>query len=319
MTAIRTRYPSDIILSKPDGWQEFDKYTYYTVRLHLLLETHQAENKTYIGEIVSAFHGPGKIEVKDTIEGELSIINLSETVASQIVSEEIFSGINAELLAGIQMPFYHVNPSFSATIQSRLSKTLQSTSTGRTTVEQRILKRFEVSQSFDMQSDEDYYAVAVYKPMLCDVYLHYIDYLFVEYRTSRFGLRKKKTNQPQPDGGHHPNRINVSKPLFSVRYWEQLPRSLQIFSQPQYAQRPDKVFFPDTFSVEPLTKSVQLVLPEWPERPTLYTLSNQVFPYRWVDRKGDWTVDELKQIELDDAKGSGWWFRHGPGRNQQNG
>lgn len=314
MTTFHSCYPSDVNLSRPDGWLENEKNTYYAVRLHLLLETHQAENKTCIGEIINAFHGPGKIEIKDTIEGELSIINLSETVSTQIVSEEILSGIHAELLAGLQMPFYHVTPGLSASIQARLTKTMQTSATGRTTVEQRVTQRFEVTQSFDMQSNEDYYAVAVYKPMLCDVYLHYIDYLFAEYSTSLFGLRKKKTNLPRPVGNHHTNRINVSEPLFSIRYWEQLPRSLQVFSQQQYAQQPDKVFFPDTVSVEPLRKAAQLYLPDRLERPTLYTLSNVAFPRRWVDRKGEWTADELKRIELDEAEGSSWWFQHGPGR-----
>lgn len=314
MSILTTHYPSDVILSRPDGWLEQGKNTYYTIRLHLLLERHQAENKTCIGEILNAFHGPGKIEVKDTVEGELSIINLSETVASQIVSEEMISGITAELLAGLQTPFYHVTPGISTSIQSRLSRTAQTTSTGRTTVEQRVAHKFEVTHSFETQTDEDFYAVAVYKPMLCDVYLHYIDYLFVEYRASLFGLRKKKINLPRPVANQHVNRINVSKPLFSLRYWEQLPRSSQIYSQEKYALQPDKVYFPDTVSVEPLRKPVQLYLPEWPERPTLYTLSNIAFPYRWIDRKGEWTAEELKQIEIDEAEGSLWWFQHGPGR-----
>jgi hypothetical protein len=49
-----------------------------------------------------------------------------------------------------------------------------------------------------------------------------------------------------------------------------------------------------------------------PERPTLETLSNIAFPYRWIDRKSDWTIEELKTIEINEAGGSGWWLRHKP-------
>ena len=286
MTTIYSRYPSDEILSHPEGWSQYQKHDYSAVRLHLLLETHQAGNRTYIGEILNSFHGPGKIEMKDTVEGELSIINLSETVAAQIVANEVITGINAELRAGVQAPSYHVTPGISAGIQSRLSKTVQTTITGSTRVEQRVLHKFEITHSFETKADEDYYAVAVYKPMLCDVYLRYIDYLFVEYQNSLFGFGKK-INLPRPVRNQHINRINVSKPLFSIRYWEQLPRSSQIFSQQQYADQTDKVYFPDTVSVEPLTKKVQFHLPEWPEQPTLYTLANTALPYRWGDKRAE--------------------------------
>ena len=62
-----------------------------------------------------------------------------------------------------------------------------------------------------------------------------------------------------------------------------------------------------------LNKPIHLPLPKDPERPTLYTLSNIAFPLRWIDRKGDWTADDLKRMELDEAEGTAWWFQHGPG------
>ena len=101
-----------------------------------------------------------------------------------------------------------------------------------------------------------------------------------------------------------------------MKYWDLLPKSSLIYSDSHYQREKDKVKNPDKVKLEVLDKSIHLSLPSHPERPTLYTLSNIAFPLRWIDRKGDWTIDELKQIELDDAEGSAWWFQHGPGRNK---
>jgi hypothetical protein len=129
-----------------------------------------------------------------------------------------------------------------------------------------------------------------------------------------FGLRKKKRNFPRPVGNTHTNRIKINQPLFTIKYWQLLPKSSNIFTAGEYKLLKNKVLIPEDIVKEKLDASIQLTLPRHPERPTLYTLSNIAFPYRWIDRKVDWTKEELKQIEMDEAEGSAWWFRHGPGK-----
>lgn len=179
------------------------------------------------------------------------------------------------------------------------------------------LEQFEGHQTIRDHQNRKFHAVACYKPMQSDVYLHYSDYLFAEYRTTMFGLRKKKRNMPRPEGKNHLNRIKVNKSLFTLNYWELLPKSSLIYTDAKYHEEKQKIKYPDKVTLNALNKPIHLPLPKDPERPTLYTLSNIAFPLRWIDRKGDWTADDLKRMELDEAEGTAWWFQHGPGSHKR--
>ena len=59
-------------------------------------------------------------------------------------------------------------------------------------VSRRERKMFTIRQAVKAGAPEPQVAVAGYRKYRWDVYLHYIDYLFVEYKRTAFGLRRKK-------------------------------------------------------------------------------------------------------------------------------
>jgi hypothetical protein len=157
--------------------------------------------------------------------------------------------------------------------------------------------------------------VAGYRKYRQDVYLHYIDYLFVEYRRTALGLRRKKRNLPRPVGTAHLNLIPMLIPLFRMAYWSLEAESSLLYTHSEY-QDLTKVAHPDRVTFEPLREPIRLPMPAREPPPTLYTLSNIAFPLRWIDRKGRWTREELERIEMEEAEGSAWWYQYGPGRTK---
>lgn len=312
MTTKNLNLPYDLDLVKASAWSEIDKNLFFILRLHLHIVDYQAEPTTYPGEILGTFHAPHKAEIINAIEKEHSIVNVDETIISQVRSDELLTGIESELSAGIGLPPLSLGAKIKGLVHEKVAQSYGVTTKESASISYRQMKRFEVHQT--IFGPEKYHAVAYYQPRRSDVYLHYVDYLFAEYRTSVFGLRKKKKNLPRPVGDNHINRQVVNQSLFTLRYWELLPESSNIYSDKEYKKLPAKILTPENVRLEQLDKAIHLPLPSRPERPTLYTLSNIAFPFRWIDRQGDWTVEDLKKIEMDEAEGSAWWFKHGPGR-----
>ena len=315
MTIRQINYPYELDLIKANNWHDIGNHTHFIIRFHLYIEDYQAENTTYDGEILASFHTVDKAQIISAIEKEHSIVDVDETICSTAISQEIISKVESELLASTESPFYKVSSKVNALIQENLQKSSSFSSKESSTISKRVQQRFETHQSIIDDGSQKFHAVACYKPRNSDVYLHYVDYLFAEYRTTFFGLRKKKRNLPRPENNNHINRIKVNQPLFTLKYWELLPKSSLIYSDSQYKAEERKIKNHDKVSLEKLEKKIHLPLPKRLERPTLYTLSNIAFPYRWIDRKGDWTIDELRKIELDEAEGSAWWFQYGPRKN----
>jgi hypothetical protein len=209
----------------------------------------------------------------------------------------------------------------SANLGSALEQTIRSSVAESTrasnTVSRREKQTFTVRQTIKPGAPESQLAVAGYRKYRRDVYLHYIDYLFVEYRRTAFGLRRKKRNLPRPVGTAHINLIPIHIPLFRMFYWNLEPESSLLYTETEY-QNLTKVVHPDRVTFEELREPLRLPMPAREEPPTLYTLSNIAFPLRWIDRKGPWTREELEKIEMEEANGSAWWYQYGPGRRGSN-
>jgi hypothetical protein len=202
----------------------------------------------------------------------------------------------------------------SAGFQEKIKTSVTRSLSNTTTVSSEVSIKLELYQKVEKEAKELHLAIAGYKKYRREVYLHYIDYLFVEYRPTTWGLRKKKTNLPRPVGSEHANRIKVNLPLFKITFWEFDPMASLIYTESEYKQLPNKIKNPDRVITEKLETPINLPLPVKPEKPTLYTLSNIAFPLRWIDRKGPWTKEDLMKLEMEEAVGSAWWFQYGPGK-----
>lgn len=304
-------------LTREAGWTQLDRYLYFAARFHLQIEQHQMRDFA-VGDVLRTFRTTphSETEVVKAFEEEVSTVDLNETTRSATLSNDLTRQVSAAIAGAAKSPLYEVSANIGGSLEQTIRSGVAEAVRSSTTVSRRERKTFTVRQSIKAGAPEMQVAVAGYRKYRRDVYLHYIDYLFVEYRRTTFGLRRKKRNLPRPVGTAHINLIPMHIPLFRLSYWSLESESSLLYTETEY-QNLTKVAHPDRVTFEELRvdEPIRLHMPEREEPPTLYTLSNIAFPLRWIDRKGPWTREELEKIELEEAEGSAWWYQYGPGRS----
>lgn len=303
-------------LTKEGGWIQLGRYLYFTARFHLHIEQSQARDFA-VGDILRTYRTTphAEAEVEKVFEEEVTAVDLRETTRSAVFSNDLTQKVTAAFAGAARSPLYEVSSNIGAALEQTVRSSLAETLRSSETVSRRERRTFTVRHRIKTGSQELQYAVAGYRRYIQDVFLHYIDYLFVEYRTTALGLRKKKQNLPRPIGTAHINLIPIHMPLFRMRYWKLEAESSLIFTESEY-QNLTKAAHPDHVTFEELREAIRLPMPAREEPPSLYTLSNIAFPLRWIDRKGPWTREELEKIEMEEAQGSAWWYQYGPGKNR---
>jgi hypothetical protein len=303
-------------LTKEAGWLQPDRYLYFAARLHLHIEQSQT-NELAFGDVLRTFHTTpfSETEITKVFEEEFTVVDLRETTRSVTLSDDLSRKISGAIAGAAKSPFYEVSANIGASLEQTIRSSVGTSLRSSETVSQRVRRTFTVNQTIKAGAQEMQLAVAGYRKYSQSIFLHYIDYLFVEYRPTALGLRKKKRNLPRPVGKIHVNMIPIQMPLFKLFYWDLETESSLVFTETEYQKLP-KVAHPDRVAFEELHEEITLPLPLHSERPTLYTLSNIAFPLRWVDRKGPWTREELEKTEMEEADGSAWWYQYGPGRNK---
>lgn len=309
--------PFAVDLTKENGWMHPDKYLYFIARLNLYIDETQTTDYA-LGDILRTFHTTDFSETQfvEGFDAECTVVDEKETTRSTVLTRELGQKVAGTVTAAAKNPLYEVSSAVSASLETAVSSSVEQSLKTAQSVSRRVKRHFTLSQSIKAGATELHYAVAGYRKYCQKVYLHYIDYLFVEYKTTSLGLRKKKKNLPRPIGDEHINRILVNAPLFTLYYWQIETDSSLLYTDTQYKQLP-RALHPDRVVFAELQEKITNPLPRHPERPTLYTLSNIAFPLRWIDRKGPWTKEELEEIELNEAEGSAWWFQYGPGRSRR--
>jgi hypothetical protein len=306
--------PSNDDLTAEAGWTKLDKYLYFAVRYHLYMEETQ-NDEFLLGDVLRTFRTTDftETEIVKTFEVEITTADLEETTRSVMLEQQLNEKVTGAIQGGAKSPLYEL----SAEVGTALEKSIRSSVEQSIKVERSISVRrkesFSVIQRVKSGARDLQLAVAGYRYYTRKVFLHYLDYLFVEYQVSPLGLRRKKRNLPRPEGTLHKNRILVNTPLFQLNFWRLETESSLLYTEEEYQQKP-KVQHPDRVTFAALEEEIHLPLPNRLYRPTLYKLSKIAFPVRWVDRQGPWTRQELEKTELDEAEGSAWWFQHGPGR-----
>lgn len=308
-------FPED--LTTETGWVQLDPYLYFTARFHLQIEQHQMRDFA-VGDVLRTYRTTphSETEVVRVFEEEVSLVDLNETTRAATLSNDLTQRVTATIAGAAKSPFYELSANIGGLLDETVRSSISASVRSSTTVSRRQRKTFTVRQTIKAGSPELQVAVAGYRKYRWDVYLHYIDYLFVQYRRTAFGLRRKKQNLPRPVGTAHVNLIPMHIPLFRLLYWSLESESSLVYTETEY-QNLTKVAHPDRVTFEELHVSIRLPLPAREATPTLYTLSKIAFPLRWVDRKGPWTREELEKIELEEAEGSAWWYQYGPGRKNK--
>jgi hypothetical protein len=305
-------------LTKEAGWIQLDRYLYFIARFHLQIEEKQMPDFA-VGDILRTYRTTphSETEVEKVFEEEVTTVDLKETTRSAALSNDLTRKITATIAGAAKSPFYEVSTNLGSTIEQITRASVAESIRSSHTVSRREMRRFRVRQAVKAGAPELQLAVAGYRKYRQDVYLHYVDYLFVEYKRTAFGLRRKKRNMPRPVGTAHINLIPIHMPLFRLFYWKLEPESSLVYTETEY-QNLTRVAHLDrvTFDALRVRESIKLPMPTREQAPTLYMLSNIAFPLRWVDRRGPWTREELEKIELEEADGSAWWYQYGPGRNK---
>ncbi len=314
---IKMQIPFAVDLTKERGWSQLDKYLYFVARFNLHIEQGQAGDPMSFGEILRTYHTTdfSETEVVKDFEEECIVVDVNETTSTALFENELAAKITGEITGSVISPLYEVSAKVGSSLEQTIRSSVGLSLKSAQSVSRRVKKSFTISQKIKSGAKELHYAVVGYRKYGWDVYLHYIDYLFVEYKSTALGLRKKKRNLPRPNGQNHVNRIPINIPLFRLYFWEIESESSLLFTETEYRQLP-KIEHPERAVFEELHAELKKPLPAKPERPTLYTLSNIAFPLRWIDRSGEWTREELMKTKLEEAEGSAWWFQYGPGRKR---
>jgi hypothetical protein len=310
---IKLTIPFGEELTREAGWIQLNRYLYFIARFHLHIEQRQTPDFA-VGDILRTYRTTqyAETEVEKVFEEEVTTVDLKETTRSAAMSNDLTEKITATIAAAAKSPLYELSANIGSALEQTVRASLTETLRSSETISRREKRTFTITQTVKSGAQELQYAVAGYRKYRQDVYLHYIDYLFVEYRRTAFGLRRKKRNLPRPVGTAHLNLIPMHIPLFRMFYWSLEPESSLLYTETEY-QNLTKVAHPDRVSFHELHDPIKLPMPAREPPPTLYTLSNIAFPLRWIDRKGPWTREELERIEWEEADGSAWWYQYGPG------
>lgn len=293
-------------LTKERNWKSINKKKFFISRLNLVIKEKQICNKIYNGEIIQGFSSPlGERTIEEIeYEEELSKIDFLRTINNYIVTQRNIENYINEL--GIHLgldKFAKIDNSFKFSSKKLFEETFNKNITFESSSTTSIKRKYKVTKEFVPEKYEKVYAVIPYKKVRYEVFLSFVDYLLVEYSCSMLGFRKKRVKHPCPNlkRNFHNNKIIYKQPLFVADIWKPLDNnSIWLVPEDKYqleVQDPNSIFM-KPFNNCSKKQYIEIPPYSFKDIPTLYQLSNAAFPLKWIKRKGDWTIDELKELEL---------------------
>jgi len=301
--------PFAIDLTREGSWNTLDegRTCFFVARCHFMAVNQQVEGKAMLGEKLREFSNePGTSqEITDVVERQYTVSYTEESLKSSLresaTVQSFVSSIAAETAA--------VPHKLSPKAQLKLSRTFReefqssfkvvSSFAGQTTF------RHETKIILPATFTTTLVNPAVYQRCVSHLFLTHVEYLRVLYVRSLFGLRRKRTKHPPLPKEASGERVNVHKchvPLAAIYYWQRLPESSVLVAADKYRI---EVSSPDECEIRPPEDEHEYFAPG-PAKPTLYQISNVAFPLKWIKRpgKGEWTEEQLRQIEEDELKES---------------
>src|SRR5215216_5982597 len=196
---IKLTVPFGEDLTKEAGWIQLDRYLYFIARLHLHIEQNQTREFA-VGDILRTYHTTphSETEMEQAFEEDVTTVDLRETTRSTVLSNDLSRKVTAAISGATKSPFYELSTNIGAALEQTIRASVAETLRAAETVSRRERRSFTLRQKINSGAPEYQYAVAGYRKYNQDVFLHYIDYLFVEYRKTSFGLRRRKRNLPRP-------------------------------------------------------------------------------------------------------------------------
>lgn len=238
-----------------------------------------------------------KLEISDEIKFLHTAVNATKSVETALIEQQITSSVSATLAAKLAIPnVVEVTPSLKSDLSAALKKSFStSLAIERTVTDQREV-RHTVKRELAEGMTETVLAVEVYQRYALDLYVEYIDYLFVDYSRSLFGLRKKRRKWPVSFPGRPNNVIRLGTQVATAHFWRLAPDQVYLVTEAEYR---DEVTDPTRVHIkEAVGDQCRVEI----RKPSLYQLAHVAFPLKWREPKGPWTTDDLARLEVDEAR-----------------
>lgn len=308
--------PYSVDLTNEKAWDSLnDKNTvFFMSRFHFMIEPVQLNEKHRVGEKIAIFQTPkgASQEQVETVSFNRENIKVVDSIHKSLWEGKHVAKLATQIASKLKIMMLG---ELSTAIKGELiSEFKESFSTSFRVAETSIVREsvtYKIKNSMGPSIDKPIVAVPVYQRCAFDIYFAYIDYILVIYQKKFFGLRKLRKSHPSVVDNKHRNRIRFGVPLARALYWKHLEGSSKLINEDDYEI---EVTDPDDVEIVPFDRIVPRVV-NFPNVPTLYQIARAAFPQKWKDRKIDnWTEEKLMELEYEEAKGSPWWYRCGPGR-----
>jgi hypothetical protein len=283
MSKIYFTVPYINALETESGWKSTPdvENTYSVIRCHYLLNgPNQLSEPVKRGEVVDVLGNLKGLAQKKTYarEYEVTSIQVEEAVQESVKEEESVQEFTSTLSASLGVEkIASVSSELKEKLKTRLQESFKTSFKVQVSETLREKKTVTWEGTIDPEKfdeDETIVLAKAYKRYAFDLYLVFVDYLFVEYRSSTLGVMLKRNKFPPAEGKNHPNIIRLDLPLASLRFWKQLPDALLPMDQSKYMLEVDDPLDITTESLADYKRFPARI----PPKPTLYDLSEKAFP-----------------------------------------
>jgi hypothetical protein len=308
--------PFVLPLTKEKNWSKLNETEteFFIARYHFLIQDRQVGERVHYGRVIETFRKPKAVDTEMTHEVEFTqeTVDYYETFKRSVLEQTFMEKYSAKLAAslgtesvagasGEVMDEMQRSITRNFVNEFKLSSSIKNTEKLK---EQLVWKYGPEHQEAVLQVDS-------YVRIAWDIYLMHIDYLKVKYDKHFFALRRKKINIPPYDRSQPMNIITPRFPLCCIKLWKK-NKGVNWLNESEYKLGVENDEIIEVGEPERLNPPTYIGIPD--SEPSLYHCSYAAFPTKWKDRNHEYkTKEELMQIELDDAKETGWWFRYGPG------
>lgn len=310
--------PVAIDLTKEQAWEALDNKgrSFFVVRFHFQLDERHLLESHKVGDWIGLYQSTKGMSAQHITSEttEVEQILSTKSIASHLTRSETLAELANELVGKIELPKLL---NLDAGVKSLVSeKLINDYKIGVEIADsQKVTKRVElrIENHYPADETEAIVSVPVYRKRALDIHISFIDFLKVEYKTTAFGLRKKCQKLPRFGNSRRPPNVRkIGAPIATVYYWELQESSSKFMYEQEHnieVRDPSQIVI-----CEPVCSKPKYV--EFPDVPTLYQVAKATFPHKWIWRRsetGEWTEEQLKNIEIKEAKStnSGWYRRYG--------
>lgn len=253
-----------------------NKYTHFISRSHFFLSERQVTPVFVPGEVVGGYTVRRGLEQIETISTEFEYTDVQSTTHAEesILENTSVAELTSELGAQLQLGILRIDPKVRSSLRNTFKTGFRQNFSFAFTRTSRIKQTFTrqiATKPADAPDEPDYVLALAYSRHAMNVYLAYLDYLFVNYKSGALGIPRYR--KLEPPAKEHRNVIKMDLPLVRIEYWKQLPNTLKAIRNDEYTRH---VVDPLEIKTSPLAGK----MPYYPiaPNPTLHAVAQKIFP-----------------------------------------